>query len=208
MASVRKYMFDEGFDEPATIIPAAPAPNPEEAAQRASEDLARADGFSAGRVAALDDATTRTADAVQQMAARLAAALDNADALVDRTTEDAAELAIAAANHLAGPAATPAFAAHARSRLAAVIAEQIGTPRILVRVAPSMQPHIQAAADHVVGRSAYAGRVEVVADTDLGGCDLDIDWQTGALTELRRDRLAVLAAKITEYFADTPEGEA
>lgn len=209
MAAVRKYMFDDSFDDAEVVICHAPDTPPDESALRHLESLARTDGFEAGRVAALEDAAMRAADAVQQMAARLSTALSDADDFVMRTTEDAAELAIAAANHLAGPAAPMDFAAHARSRLASIIAEQIGSPRLSVSVSPAMRPHVQAAADHVVGSATYAGRVDVIGDASLGGCDLVIDWKSGALTELRRDRLDALAAKIAEYFdISTPEGEA
>lgn len=209
MSAVKKFLFDDCFDAAESIVRTAPDTTQQDGEVRARENLARTDGFEAGRTAAREEAAVRSADAVQQMAVQLAAALADTDRFIARTNEDAAELAIAAANQLAGPAAPRRFAAHARDRLAAIIAEQIGSPRIIVRVAPAMQPYVQAAADHVVSAAAYAGRLDIVADTALGGCDLVIDWQTGALAEMRRDRLAALATKITEYFAvSEPEGEA
>lgn len=210
MSAVRKYLFDTDFDAPAAEA-AAPRPVPlarDVREQRAREDQARADGFAAGRTAALDEAASRGAEAVERIAARLTAALDDASALAAQLNEDAAELALAAANLLAGPAAPPRFAAHVRERLAAIIADQVGQPRIVVSVAPEMRPHVQAAADHVVGDALYAGRVDVVADAALAGNDLRIDWKTGALVENRRDRLAALAARIEDYFASPTEGQA
>lgn len=203
MSAVRKFLFENDFD--AVPAPPKPASQPHDlGATRANEDQLRADGFAAGRAAALSDAAQQSADAVQSMAARLGVALAEADAFMDKTAEDAAELAIAAANHLAGPASAPVFAAHAKAQLAAIIAQQLGTTRLTISVAPNMQPHIQAAADHVVGCSEFAGRVTVVADAALVGCDLVIDWQNGALHELRRDRLAALAERIADYFEVTP----
>lgn len=204
MPAVRKYLFDDSFDEAESIIRAAPQAV-DDADVRAREDRARADGFEAGRRHALEDAAVRSADAVQAMAARLAAALADADALAAMLAEDAAELAIAAANHLAGPVSPPVFAEHAKARLMAILADQVGAPRISVAVSPAMRPHVQAAADHVVGASDYAGRVDILADAALADGDLVIDWKAGMLAERRRDRLDALAARIADYFS---EGEA
>jgi flagellar assembly protein FliH len=204
MIAVRKFLFEDSFDAaPTTIRPAAPPVDERE--WRAREDRARADGFEAGRSHALDDAAVRNADAVQAMAARLSSALAEAGALAAMLTEDAAELAIAAAGYLAGPVAAPVFAEHARAQLRTIIGEQLGTPRIAARVAPALQPHLQAAADHVVAEHDYAGRVEIVGDASLAVGDLVIEWQTGALRELRRDRLAALAARIDDYFREGDE---
>jgi flagellar assembly protein FliH len=200
MTAVRKFLFEDSFDAAETIIRATP-PAEDEAEQRAREDRARADGFEAGRSLALQDAATRSADAIQSIAGRLAMALADADALTAMLSEDAAELAIAAANHLAGPVAPPVFAAHARARLQAIIADQLGAPRISVSVSPAMQPHVQAAADHVVATTDYAGRVNIVADASLADGDLVVDWTSGALAERRRDRLDALAARIDDYFS-------
>lgn len=209
MSAVKRFLFEDSFDDAVPAVSDGPALAHDDRALRVREDRARADGFEAGRGAARDEAGSRLADAVEQMAAHLAASLAGIDMFVAEISADAAELAIAAANQLAGPAAPPRFAAHASERLASIIVEQIGSPRITVSVAPAMQMNVQAAADHVVGASGYAGRVDVVADTALGGCDLVIDWRTGALAERRRDRLDALAGKIAEYFdISKPEGEA
>ena len=207
MSAVRKFLFDDSFDEAETIIRAAATADDDVSAAdaRSREDRARADGFEAGRAHAAKDAAQRAADAMQAMAARLSAALADADALSAMLSEDAAELAIAAANHLAGPAAPPAFAEHAGRALAAIIADQQGAPRVTVRVAPSMETTMQAVADHVVASADFAGRVIVAADTALADSDLVIDWTSGRLAELRRDRLDALARRITEYFG---QGEA
>jgi flagellar biosynthesis/type III secretory pathway protein FliH len=204
MTAVRKFLFEDSFDAAETIIRATP-PAADEADQRAREDRARADGFEAGRSLALHDAATRSADAIQAIAGRLSIALADTDALTAMLSEDAAELAIAAANRLAGPVAPPVFVAHARARLQAIIADQLGAPRISVSVSPAMQAHVQAAADHVVAANDYAGRVDIVADASLADGDLVVDWISGALTERRRDRLAALAARIDDYFS---QGEA
>jgi hypothetical protein len=202
MRSLPKFSFDDCFDTPPPRMPEPVTVDP----CRVREDLARTEGFEAGRVAAREEATSRSAEAIAVMARRLEQALAEADRLRAMTTEDAAELAIATANLIASPAAPVAMGRHVAARLADIIAEFTAVPVLEVRVSEAMQPHVLAAIDHVVAKAELCGRVDVVADPGMAIDDLAIDWRNGGLVERRADRVRLLAERLGEYLATADEG--
>src|SRR5215469_9202386 len=93
MATARKYLFDVSFDEAAIASAPEPAPPPEEKFSRAeleaAQQVARAEGHSAGLVEAEAAASAKAAAALELVAEGVAALIAAHDTAVAQTQRDA-----------------------------------------------------------------------------------------------------------------------
>jgi flagellar assembly protein FliH len=199
------FRFDRDFGAPPVGLVMADAPPAEPAAGPSEADVAaaHAEGYAAGREAALADAAAAEAAQAAQAAQaldRIAASLVRLEA--ERVGEDDRILCQAAAIGAALcrkllPAAYRRTAEAAVAELVAGILPRVSRePRLRVHLAPALVAGIGAPLADIKDRAAFAGAIEVVAAPDLAPGDCRIGWSQGGVerdaTALWRDVEALL----------------
>jgi flagellar assembly protein FliH len=142
---------------------------------------ARTDGFEAGLVQARTDREAAMLAAIDALQAGIEQIAEEVDDAVAKTTAEAAELALAAADHLAGRAIARAPAETIDAALGRVL-EQLGrNPRLQIRVHPSLVEEMEGL---IAARQAGDRRrmyIHVAGDDTIAVGDTLISWDEGGL---------------------------
>jgi flagellar assembly protein FliH len=177
MANVRKYAFDTEFGPDGAIMKDAPKRlTPEEIAAESAAAYER------GKQDAVAQAERQTAAALQAIADAASAVLTRLDAESQAMREEAARVAIAAANKIAG-AALDGFG-HERAAVAVEAAMDAlrHQPRLVVKLSPEAAEALKPRIAEMCETHAYAGAVLVRAEAGLKSGEVVIDWSDGVIT--------------------------
>lgn len=176
MANFRKYAFETEFTPDGEIMREAPKRITPEEVQAADSE-----GYERGKQDATAQAERRTAAALEAIADATSAVLTRLDAESHAMRVEAAQVALAAAQRIAG-AALDAFgierAAHAVEAAMDSLRHQ---PRLVVKLPPDLAEQLKPRITDMCETHAYASAVLVRADPALKNSEIVIDWSDGVI---------------------------
>ena len=222
MARPRPFTFDYSFDDGADDRRKAEERARQQAAEEAEanrpptfsvEELeqARAEAHALGRQEGMADAM---AGIEQQVARTLDAVLSRVPKVFEQHTAwtkametDASRLAVAVMRKLA-PQLT-------RDRelpeVERVVREAFGflteQPKVMIRVAPSIEEGLQGRVELMASRVGYEGQVVLVGDPELPVDDCRVSWQAGAVERSLDDTWEQIDHIVDRALAGQPERE-
>lgn len=177
MANVRKYAFDTEFGPDGAIVKDAPKKlTPDEIAAECAAAYER------GKQDALAQAERQTAAALQAIADAASAVLTRLDAESQAMREEAARVAIAAANKIAGAALDGFGHERAAGAVEAAMDALRHQPRLVVKLSPEATETLKPRIAEMCETHAYAGAVLVRAEAGLKSGEVVIDWSDGVIT--------------------------
>jgi flagellar assembly protein FliH len=177
MANVRKYGFDTEFAPDGAIMREAPKRlSPEEIAAECAAAYER------GKQDAVAQAERKAAAALEALADAASAVLTrlNAESAVMR--EEAARIALAAANKISGAALEAFGVERAAAAVEAAMDALRHQPRLVVKVPTTDMETLQPRIAEMCETHAYAGAVLVRADEKLRAGEVVIDWSDGVVS--------------------------
>jgi flagellar assembly protein FliH len=176
MANIRKYAFETEFAPDGEIMREPPKRITPEEVQAADTE-----GYERGKQDATAQAERRTAAALEAIADATSAVLTRLDAESHAMRVEAARVALAAAQKIAG-AALDAFgierAAHAIEAAMDALRHQ---PRLVVKLPPELAEQLKPRITEMCETHAYASAVLVRADPALKNSEIVIDWSDGVI---------------------------
>lgn len=177
MNNVRKYAFDTEFAPDGAIV--------RESSKRMTPDemqSASSESYERGKQDAVAQAERRTAAALEAIADAASAVLTRLDLESQAMRAQAARVAMAAAQKIAG-AALDGFgierAAHAVEAAMDTLRHQ---PRLVVKLPPDLAEQLKPRIDEMCATHAYASAVLVRAEPGLKAGEVVIDWSDGMIT--------------------------
>ena len=192
MGAATKFLFDVDF--------AASDGKPERQAITLAEHalkLAEAEtaahrrGYEDARTDAGIEAERRMADALEHIAAGLAAASDALKAIETRLECEAVEVAVAVARKLAPALIACEPFAEISALASSCFRELIASPHIAVRVNDELYAATREKLDAIARARGFEGRLVVLAQEDIALGDCRIEWADGGVN---RDNAAAEAA--------------
>ncbi len=177
MTQVRKYAFDTEFTpEGAVLRDAAKRLNPEEV------EAERAAAYERGKQDAVAQAENRASAALEALANAASAAVTRLDAESRAMREEAARLAMAAAQKIAGAALEAYGVERAASAIESTMDMLRHHPRLVVRVSPEAAEALKPRIEAMCATHAYASAILVRAEPGLKAGEVSIDWSDGMIT--------------------------
>lgn len=197
-----KFTFDTVFDD--GLEPQAEAPRGRgrrsfsEADVEALRAEARAEGFKAGEIQALEALAAGARDA--------ASAVIRAEAQWvaerERLREEAAQLAFAIARKLAHAALAQFPGAEVEAALREAMHQAIGEPRIVLKAAPEVAEAIAPRLADIAHEEGFDGRVQVTGDPALRFADCRVEWRGGGAERAEAAIEQTLKELIARHFED------
>ncbi|HEY1506640.1 MAG TPA: hypothetical protein VGF92_20220 [Stellaceae bacterium] len=180
MAMPQKFTFDVSFDHLGT-------PSARSLAERrftrneleATRQAALAEGHASGVAEAEQSAQSLTADALAEIAQRLAALL----AAQDAATVDTQRRALAAMQAIVAKL-VPGLAAkdpltEVEAFATKCLHEAIDEPRVVLRVAQEVYEPLRERLDALANDAGYAGRIVLLVDDAIAAGDARVEWADG-----------------------------
>ena len=195
--SQKRFLFDTSFDGANGELIMEPPGREPPAPQFGEEDLerARAEGFGAGREAALQQARLQAEEALvrteQRVSDSLEALLRQWTATERRLVEEATEATGLMLRKLFPVLAKTAGLAEIEALIGDCLTRVREEPRIVVRVAAEQIEAITARIGAVTAQRAYEGKVVVIADDSLAAGDALVEWADGGA---QRDSARLMTA--------------
>jgi flagellar assembly protein FliH len=204
MTARAKFLFDDDFgaDKAASAAsdPMLPVAEHQEAVRRADE-VAYLRGLAEGRQQAESDETARLAASMQRLALGLADAGREIAALDGRAEEQAARLAIAMAQKLAGAALARQPLAEVEALVRDVLHHLRGTPHAVVRVEAGLVDQVKPRLDQIAREAGFTGAIVVLGEPDIEPGDARIEWADGGVKRSRSEIEAMLDDAVDRAFA-------
>lgn len=144
-------------------------------------ERARAEAFDAGRAQARAEIEAALLVAVDSLQASLEAVEEDVDAIARQTTRDAAEVALAAADLIAGRALERAPEATIDAAIGRVLEQAGRGVRLGIRVHPVLVERIETIVADRAARDRRRLTLNVIGDPSLGRDDAFIFWDKGGL---------------------------
>ncbi len=147
----------------------------------------REESFNAG--IAEGEATTerRQAEALQAIAARLAAIAELHVPTLERVADEAANLAVAVARKVSPALMRRQPLAELEAMLREFLAQLIDEPRVVVRVPDALIDPLSERIDGLAAGCGFAGRVVLLPDAELSGADCRMEWADGGVDRITED---------------------
>lgn len=204
-----KFDFDTKFRRRASDQPDGPLP-----AEYTTQDLeaAKAEGFAAGKAAALGEIEARTEQLMQNIAQGTAALLQARHELENETQSEAVLLAYTLARKLAPGLIARVPLAEIEAIVAQVFDERSTEPRLVVRVSDQNLDAVQDRIDRTAVQNGFEGDIILLGEAQMGESDCRVEWADGGVERSVAHNTATIDA-ILERFLDTigqpptPEGE-
>tara|TARA_R110002096_G_scaffold24454_13_gene77208 strand:+ start:713 stop:1408 length:696 start_codon:yes stop_codon:yes gene_type:complete len=144
-------------------------------------------GFQDGQASETARAAQAEADALRAIAAQMQLIIARLHSESETLKQDAANLAIAAANKIAGQA-IDGFGAETISQLATeVMADLRSEPRFSVLCPPALASSLSVKLDEVATRTGFEGRVIVRGEEGMSGADCRLEWSQGSISRTAED---------------------
>lgn len=205
--NVERFLFDRVFSIP-TDAPSVPSEAPLEVAalqaelaalraeQGAQLALARAQGFEAGLAQARGEREVALLSAVDALQAGIETIDERFAEVSARVTADAAEIALAAADMIAGRALDIAPAEAIDAAIGRALAQVARGTELEVRVHPDLIEAVEARIADRQSRDRRRLHLTVVGDVTLAPGDAMIGWEQGGLALDAAARRAAVAAEL------------
>jgi flagellar assembly protein FliH len=157
---------------------------------------ARMDGFQAGLTQARAEQGAALLAAVDALQSSLELTDGRVEEITTRVSEDAAQVALAAAETLAGRAMTQTPAVAIDEAIGRALRQVARGQEILVRVHPSLVEEVE----RMIGVRQSGDRrrlsIQIIADERLMLADAHIEWDQGGLTLDAAERAAMVHAEL------------
>jgi flagellar assembly protein FliH len=203
MSNIRKYAFETEFAPDGEIVrEAAKRITPEEVTSASSE------GYERGRNDAVAQAERRTAAALEAIADAASGVLTRLDVESQAMRTEAARVAMAAAQKIAG-AALEAFGLERAQRAVEAAMDTLRhQPRLVVKLPPDMAEQLKPRITEMCETHAYASAVLVRAEPGLKHGEVVIDWSDGVITMDPADAAKRIEELIDAALSATDEAHA
>jgi len=176
MSNFRKYAFDIEFTPDGEIMTEPPKRITPEDVQAANTD-----GYEKGKNDATAQAERRTAAALETIADAASAVLTRLDAESHAMRVEAARIAMAAAQKIAGAALDGFGIERAAQAVEAAMDALRHQPRLVVKLPPEMAEQLKPRITEMCETHAYASAVLVRAEPGLKNGAVVIDWSDGVI---------------------------
>lgn len=176
MSTFRKYAFDTEFAPDGEIMAESPKRITPEQMQAANTD-----GYEKGKNDATAQAERRTAAALEAIADAASAVLTRLDAESHAMRVEAARIAMAAAQKIAGAALDSFGIERAAQAVEAAMDALRHQPRLVVKLPPEMAEQLKPRITEMCETHAYASAVLVRAEPGLKNGAVVIDWSDGVI---------------------------
>lgn len=176
MSNFRKYAFDTEFAPDGAIMAESPKRITPEQMQAAT-----AEGYEKGKNDATAQAERRTAAALEAIADAASAVLTRLDAESHAMRVEAARIAMAAAQKIAGAALDGFGIERAAQAVEAAMDALRHQPRLVVKLPPEMAEQLKPRITEMCETHAYASAVLVRAEPGLKNGAVVIDWSDGVI---------------------------
>jgi flagellar assembly protein FliH len=176
MANVRKYAFETEFGADGAIVKDAPKKlSPEEIAAECAAAYER------GKQDAVAKAEQQSAAALEALADAASAVLTRLEAESRAMREEAARVALATANKIAGAALESFGPDRAAAAIESAMDALRHQPRLLVKLSPESAAVLKPRIEEMCETHAYAGAVLVRETPGLRAGEVIIDWSDGVI---------------------------
>lgn len=177
MANVRKYAFDTEFAPDGEIVRDAPK-------RITTEDVeaARSAAYEQGKQDALAQAERRSAAALETIADAASAVLTRLEAESQAMRAEAARIALAAAQKIAGTALDAFGLERAMHAVESIMDTLRHQPRLVVKLPPDIAEALKPRLTEMCDTHAYASAVLVRSEPSLTTGEVIIDWSDGVIT--------------------------
>lgn len=176
MAEIRKYAFDTEFAPDGAIMRESASRITPEQMQSASTE-----GYERGKNDAAAQAARRTAAALEAIADATSAVLTRLNAESHAMRTEAARVALAAAQKIAGAALDAYGIERAAQAVEAAMDALRHQPRLVVKLPPDMAEELKPRITEMCETHAYASAVLVRAEPGLKTGEVVIDWSDGVI---------------------------
>lgn len=214
MAELRKFMFDDDFEDPelkhragkqaAAQQQAEPEPEPEPPPPTFSEEelaIARSEAFAAGRDAGLAEANGALEARIAEAMGLIAATLETLAAAQAQANDETATGAVELVRLIAAKLAPETARRHGTDEIAALVEEclphLLDQPRIIVRAAADTVDGLQAGLAVLAEANGFEGRLLVMPDAAMQAGDCRVEWADGRaerdMERVWRDIEAIIA---------------
>jgi flagellar assembly protein FliH len=183
MSTPQKFLFEPSFDNVEQPRALSRKPPPEPPVSRAEFEAGRTAAFADGRRAGLAEAArsaeARTAAALSALATDIKTVL----ALRERCAADVERRAIETMRAIMRKAVPALCRKDPLAEVAAVIDaclhEAFEEPRIVLRVVDALFEPLQQRLAAITAAAGYAGKIVLLADSNLGPGDVRVEWAEG-----------------------------
>jgi flagellar assembly protein FliH len=176
MSNIRKYAFDTEFSADGEIMREPPKRITPEEVQAANND-----GYVRGKDDATAQAERRTAAALEAIADAASAVLTRLNAESQSMRADAARVAMAAAQKIAGAALDSFGVERAAQAIEAAMDTLRHQPRLVVKLPTDIAEQLKPRITEMCETHAYANAVLVRAEPGLKTGEVVIDWSDGVI---------------------------
>jgi flagellar assembly protein FliH len=209
--SVRKFMFTRSFDKGAEE-PRVPVFTEEQV--KAAHDAGFQEGYRAGQASTQEEQQAQFNSLVEQIAASLENITGELTSRRQTQEQGVSDIAIAIAAKVLPSAVQRGGFDEIKAQLESIMRDMSNEPRLVVRVAPSLQPQVEELMKDLSQRQAFEGQLLVLADEGLGPSDCRVEWSDGGLErnlDLFWKKLDETVARLTgnasnaaQVMAETP----
>ena len=200
MSNIRKYAFDTEFTPDGEIMREPPKRITPEEVQAANSD-----GYERGKNDATAQAERRTAAALEAIADAASAVLTRLNAESQSMRAEAARVALAAAQKIAGAALDSFGIERAAQAIEAAMDSLRHQPRLVVKLPADMAEHLKPRIAEMCDTHAYASAVLVRAEPGLKIGEVVIDWSDGVIAMDPADAARRIEDLIDAALAAPPE---
>lgn len=176
MSQIRKYAFETEFAPDGEIMREPPKRITQEEVQSATSE-----GYERGKQDALAQAERRTAAALEAIADAASAVLTRLEVESQAMRSEAARVAMAAAQKIAGAALDGFGIERAAQAVEAAMDTLRHQPRLVVKLPPDMAEQLKPRITEMCETHAYASAVLVRAEPGLKSGEVLIDWSDGVI---------------------------
>lgn len=197
-----KFLFERSFEAGGAEAPPRKPPRP----TFGEEDMvaAEAQGFERGRAAGREEAQRTieavAAQAMSEIAARIASCATTQGAALAECHRDAARLAFLIASKLAPALIEREPTAEIEALIGQCLAEHETEPRLVVRAAGPVVESISPLVDRLAAENGYAGRLVLLPDERLAAADCRVEWADGGMERNSASLMAAIDAAVARYI--------
>jgi len=180
----RKFLFDLAFDNglnKRNDERDKPKPTYSQEQLDEAKRLAYEEGLSAGQKAMMEDQQQYMNVLLTQIDQRLVHVMDSSKAIWQRQLEQCQEIALVIARKIMPNYVKEHGLDEIESIVAKIIVEMSREPRLVFRVNEEQFDDANTRINAIAAQAAYAGKIVILGDPELGPSDCRIEWADGGI---------------------------
>jgi len=180
----RKFLFDLAFDNglnKRTDEREKPKPTYSQEQLDDAKRLAYEDGFSSGQKAMSEDQQQYTNVLLTQIDQRLTHILDSSKTIWQKQLAQCQDIALVIARKIMPSYVQANGLGEIESIVAKIIGEMSREPRLVFRINEAQFDDAKTRINAIADQAAYAGKLVILGDPDLGPSDCRIEWADGGI---------------------------